>query len=171
MSGACVRVFARMVKAFQRHQSFVKATAAWQLNGHFSEKSPSKITRRLLSSMERFVQANARHKSICSSSRFHFVDMSPVICYSAVRQILLFSSIAPCFWVFSLHFSSSSAFLRMSLRTVVYGLPRFLHPPYCFVSALFGNLSPVIQTMCPTRFILLLPILPTVQLYSSNFFS
>ena len=67
---------------------------------------------------------------------------------------------------FSLHFSSSSSFLR-SLFTqsshLSCGLPRFLQPSYFFLSDLFGDLSSFILTMCPAHFIRLLTILPTVQ--------
>ena len=70
-----------------------------------------------------------------------------------------------CFhWYFllalSLHFSSSSAFLR-SLFTqsshLSCDLPRFLKPSCFFVSDLFGNLLSFILTMCPAHFIRFLP--------------
>ena len=68
--------------------------------------------------------------------------------------------------VFSLHFSSSSAFLRY-LFTQSYhlrcGLPRFMQPSCFFVSDLFGKLSSFILTMCPAHFIRLLTLLPTMQ--------
>ena len=67
---------------------------------------------------------------------------------------------------FSLHFSSSSVFLR-SLFTqsshLSCGLPRFLQPSCFIVSDLFGNFSSFILTMCPAHFIRLLTILPTMQ--------
>ena len=67
---------------------------------------------------------------------------------------------------FSLHFYSSSAFLR-SLFTqsshLSYGLPRFLKSSRLFVSDHFGNLSSFILTMCPAHFIRLLTIYPTIQ--------
>ena len=67
---------------------------------------------------------------------------------------------------FSLHFSSSSAFLRSLFTQSSHlncGLPRFLIPSCFFVSDLFGNLSSFILTMCPAHFIRLLTILPTMQ--------
>ena len=71
-----------------------------------------------------------------------------VICFH--RSLLL---------AFSLHFYSSSAFLR-SLFTqsshLSCGLHRFLEPSCFFVSALFGSLSSFIRTMCPAHFIRLL---------------
>ena len=74
---------------------------------------------------------------------------------------------------FSLHFSSSSAFLR-SLFTqsshLSCCLPRFLKPCF-FVSDLFGNLSSFILTMCPAHFIRLLTILPTIQALVPTYFS
>ena len=66
---------------------------------------------------------------------------------------------------FSLHFSSSSAFLRYLFTQsshISCGLPRFLKPCF-FVSDLFGNLSSFFLTMCPAHFIRLLTILPTIQ--------
>ena len=68
--------------------------------------------------------------------------------------------------VFSLHFSSSSAFLRSLLTQsshLICGLPRFLQPSCFFVSDIFGHLSSFILTMCPAHFIRLLTILPTMQ--------
>ena len=74
----------------------------------------------------------------------------------------------------SLHFSSYSAFLR-SLFTqsshLSCGLPRFLQPSCFFVSDIFGNISSFILTMCPSHFIRLLIILPTIQALVPNFFS
>ena len=75
---------------------------------------------------------------------------------------------------FSLHFSSSSGFLRSFFTQSSHrrcGLPRFLQPSCFFVSDLFGNLSSFILTMCPAHFIRLLTILPTLQANSFNFFS
>ena len=78
----------------------------------------------------------------------------------------------------SLHFSSSSAFLR-SLFTqsshLSCGLPHFLQPSssLCFfVADLFGNLSSLILTMCPAHFTrLFLTIWPTIRVrFSSNLF-
>ena len=66
----------------------------------------------------------------------------------------------------SLHFSSSSAFLRSLFAQSSHldcGLPRFLKPSCFFVSDLFGNLSSFILTMCPAHFNRLLTILPTKQ--------
>ena len=62
---------------------------------------------------------------------------------------------------FSLHLSSSSAFLRSVFTQSSHfrcGLPRFLEPSSFFVSALFGSLSSFIRTMCPAHFIRLLTI-------------
>ena len=67
---------------------------------------------------------------------------------------------------FSLHFPSSSAFLRSLFTQSSHlrcGLPRFLKPSCFFVSDLFGNLSSFILTMCPAHFIRLLTILPTIE--------
>ena len=67
---------------------------------------------------------------------------------------------------FSLHFSSSSAFLRSHFKQSSHlscGLPRFLEPSCFFVSVLFGSLTSFIRTMCPAHFIRLLTILPTIQ--------
>ena len=59
---------------------------------------------------------------------------------------------------FSLHFSSSSAFLRSLFRSLFTqsshlscGLPRFLQPSCFFDSDLFSNLSSFILTMCPAH--------------------
>ena len=72
---------------------------------------------------------------------------------------------------FSLHFSSSSAFLR-SLFTqsshLSCGLPRFLEPSCLFVLALFGSLSSFIHTMCP--FHPALNYYANYTSFSSNFF-
>ena len=90
----------------------------------------------------------------CSSSGFPFVGVRLV--YWSLRCTATF---VICFHrslllAFSLHLSSSSAFLK-SLHTVL---------PSCFlVSDLFGNLSSFILTMCPAHFIRLLTILPTKQ--------
>ena len=77
---------------------------------------------------------------------------------------------------FSLHFSSSSAFLRSLLTQSSHlscGLPRFLQPSCVFVLDIFGHLSSFILTMYPAHFIPLLAILPTMQslVQTSNFFS
>ena len=105
---------------------------------------------------------------ICSSSCFPCVGVRLV--YWSLRSTATF---VICFHrslllAFSLHFSSSSAFLR-SLFTqsshLSCGLPRFLEPSCFFVSALFGSLSSFIRTMCPTHFIRLLTILPTIQAF------
>ena len=66
----------------------------------------------------------------------------------------------------SLHFSSSSAFLRSVCTQSSHlssDLPRFLQPSCFCVSDHFGNLSSFILTMCPAHFIRLLTILPTIQ--------
>ena len=72
----------------------------------------------------------------------------------------------PLLLVFSLHFSSSSAFLRSLLTQSSHlscGLPRFLKLSCFFVSDIFGNLSSFILTICPYHFTRLLTILPTIQ--------
>ena len=102
----------------------------------------------------------------CSSSGFPCVGVRLI--YWSLRSKATF---VICFhWspllAFSLHISSSSAFLR-SLFTQSFhlscGLPRFLEPYCFFASALFGSLSSFIRTMCPAHFIWLLTILPTTQ--------
>ena len=104
----------------------------------------------------------------CSSSCFPCVGVRLI--YWSLRSTATF---VICFHrslllAFSLHFSSSSAFLR-SLFTqsshLSCGLPRFLEPSCFFVSALFGSLSSFIRTMCPAHFIRLLTILPTIQAF------
>ena len=102
----------------------------------------------------------------CSSSCFHCVGVRLI--YWSLRSTATFvicfhrSLLLAC----SLHFSSSTAFLR-SLFTqsshLSCGLPRFLEHSCYFVSARFGSLSSFIRTMCPTHFIRLLTILPTIQ--------
>ena len=115
------------------------------------------------------------HSPCCYSSCFPCVGVRLI--YWSLRSTATF---VICFHrslllVFSLHFSSSSAFLR-SLFTqsshLSCGLPRFLEPSCFFVSALFGSLSSFIRTMCPAHFIRLLTILPTrpYTSFSSNFF-
>ena len=102
----------------------------------------------------------------CSSSGFPCVGVRLV--YSSLRCTATF--VIRFHWslllAFSLHFSSSSAFLR-SLFTqsshLSCGLPRFLQPSCFIVSDLFGNFSSFILTMCPAHFIRLLTILPTMQ--------
>ena len=102
----------------------------------------------------------------CSSSGFPCVGVRLV--YSSLRCTATF--VIRFHWslllAFSLHFSSSSAFLR-SLFTqsshLSCGLPRFLQPSCFIVSDLFGNFSSFILTMCPAHFIRLLTILPTIQ--------
>ena len=95
----------------------------------------------------------------CSSSCFPCVGVRLV--YWSLRSTATF---VICFHrslllAFSLHFYSSSAFLR-SLFTqsshLSCGLHRFLEPSCFFVSALFGSLSSFIRTMCPAHFIRLL---------------
>ena len=66
-----------------------------------------------------------------------------VICFH--RSLLL---------AFSLHFSSSSAFLRSLFTQSAHlscGLPRFLEPSCFFFSALFASLSSFILTMWPAH--------------------
>ena len=102
----------------------------------------------------------------CSSSGFPCVGVRLV--YWSLRCTATF--VIRFHWslllAFSLHFSSSSAFLR-SLFTqsshLSCGLPRFLQPLCFIVSDLFGNFSSFILTMCPAHFIRLLTILPTMQ--------
>ena len=62
---------------------------------------------------------------------------------------------------FSLHFSSSSAFLKSLFTQSSHlgcGLPHFLQPSCFFVSDLSGDLSSFILTTCPAHFIRLLTI-------------
>ena len=102
----------------------------------------------------------------CSSSCFPCVGVRLV--YWSLRSTATFviSFHRSPLLAFSLHFSSSFAFLK-SLFTqsshLSCGLPRFLEPSCLFVSALFGSLSSFIRTMCPAHFIRLLTILPTIQ--------
>ena len=106
------------------------------------------------------------HSWDCSSSGFPCVGVRLV--YLSLRCTATF--VIRFHWslllAFSLHFSSSSAFLR-SLFTqsshLSCGLPRFLQPSCFIVSDLFGNFSSFILTMCPAHFIRLLTILPTMQ--------
>ena len=92
----------------------------------------------------------------CYSSCFPYVVVRLV--YSSLRCTATF--VIRFHWflllAFSLHFSSSSAFLR-SLFTqsshLSCGLPRFLQPSCFIVSDLFGNFSSFILTMCPAHFI------------------
>ena len=102
----------------------------------------------------------------CSSSGFLCVGVRLV--YWSLRSTTTF---VICFhWslllAFSLHFSSSSAFIRSLFTQSSHrscGLPRFQKPSCFFVSDLFGNLSSFILTMCTAYFIRLLTILPTIQ--------
>ena len=109
-----------------------------------------------------FPQLKTSTPFFCSSSGFLFVGVNLVSCHSVVRLFSLFFPLLPVVGL-SLHFSSSSAFLR-SLFThsshLRCGLPRFLQPSCFFVSDLFGNLSSFILTVCPAHF---LAILPTIQ--------
>ena len=89
----------------------------------------------------------------CSSSGFLCVGVRLI--YWSLRSMATF---VICFhWslllAFSLHFSSSSAFLRSLFTHLSCGLPRFLEPSCLFVSALFDSLSSFIRTMCPAHFI------------------
>ena len=111
----------------------------------------------------------------CSSSGFPCVGVRLV--YSSLRCTATF--VIRFHWsllcAFSLHFSSSSAFLR-SLFTqsshLSCGLPRFLQPSCFIVSDLFGNFSSFILTMCPAHFIrLLINYFANYASFSSNFFS
>ena len=124
-----------------KHQSFAKSSGTWN--------SPKAYSRKC-----------------CSSSGFPCVGVRLV--YWSLRSTVTF---VICFhWslllAFSLHFSSSSAFLRSLFTQSSHhscGLPRFLQPSCFFVSDLFSNLSSFILTICPAHFILLLTILPTIQ--------
>ena len=108
---------------------------------------------------------NKRYLS-CSSSGFPFVGVRLVywsLCCTATFVICFHWSLL---LAFSLHFSSSSAFLRSLFTQSSHlncGIPRFLHPSCFFVSDLFNNLSSVILTICPAHFIRLLTILPIIQ--------
>ena len=99
--------------------------------------------------------------SCCSSSGFPCVGVRLV--YSSLRctATLVIRFHWSLLLAFSLHFSSSSAFLR-SLFTqsshLSCGLPRFLQPSCFIVSDLFGNFSSFILTMCPAHFIRLLTL-------------
>ena len=102
----------------------------------------------------------------CSSSVFPCLGVRLV--YRSLRSKATF---VICFhWylllALSLHFSSSSAFLR-SLSTqsshLSCGLPRYLQPACFFVSDLFRNVSSIILPMCPAHFVRLLTVLPTIQ--------
>ena len=67
---------------------------------------------------------------------------------------------------FSLHFSSSSAFLKSLVIQSFHSscdLLRYLQPSCFFVSDIFGNLSCFILPMCPAHLIRLLTILPNIQ--------
>ena len=84
-------------------------------------------------------------------SRFPFIRVRPVIGHSAVRLLLLFFPLL-LLLAFSLHFSSSSAFLgtiftQASQLSCGCGLHRFLQHLCFFVSDLFGNLLSFILTM------------------------
>ena len=105
-------------------------------------------------------------KWTCSSSCFPCVGVRLV--YWSLRSTATFviSFHRSLLMAFSLHFSSSFAFLKSLLTQSSHlscGLPRFLEPSCLFVSALFGSLSSFIRTMCPAHFIRLLTILPTIQ--------
>ena len=101
-----------------------------------------------------------------SSSCFPYIGVRLI--YWSLRSTATF---VICFhWslllAFSLHFSSSSAFLRSLFTQSCHlscALPRFLEPSCFFVSALFGSLSYFIRTICPAHFIRLLTMLPTIQ--------
>ena len=75
---------------------------------------------------------------------------------------------------FYFHFSFSPVFLRPLVTQQLFhlscGLPRFLQPPRLLVSDLFGNPSSLILTVCPTHFIRLLTIPPTIQTLVPTFF-
>ena len=110
----------------------------------------------------------------CSSSGFPWVGVRLI--YWLLRSTATFVICVP--WslllAFSLHLSSSSAFLRSIFTPFSHlrcGLPRFLEPACFFVSALFGSLSYFIRTMCPTHFIRLLTVLSFSTSFISNFFS
>ena len=120
---------------------------------------------------------SARETCSCSFSGFPCVGVRLV--YSSLRCTATFviRFHLSLLLAFSLHFSSSSAFLR-SLFTqsshLSCGLPRFLQPSCVVFSDLFGNFSSFILTMCTAHFIRLLTILPTMQAlvptYSRNSF-
>ena len=111
-----------------------------------------------------FPAVDNANESSCSSSCFPCVGVRLI--YWSLRSTATF--VISFHWslllAFSLHFSSSFAFLK-SLFTqsshLSCGLPHFLEPSCLFVSALFGSLSSFIRTMCPAHFIRLLTILPT----------
>ena len=91
--------------------------------------------------------------------------MGFVSCHSDVQLLLLFFPISHCFLVFSLHISSSSAFLRPLFKQSCHELwSSSFSSIYCLcVSHLLGNISYFILTICPTHFTQFLTILPTAQ--------
>ena len=104
--------------------------------------------------------------SSCSSSGFPLVGVRLVYwsIHCTATFVIFFD------WsqllAFSLHLSSSSAFLRSLFTQSSHrscGLPRFLQPPCVFISDLFCNPPSFILTMCPVHLIRLLTILPTIQ--------
>ena len=105
----------------------------------------------------------------CSSSVWFPSSVGVRLVNSPLRSTATFVGI--CFhWslllAFSLHFSSSSAFLRslftQSSHLSYYGLPRFLQSPCFFASDIFGNLSSFL-IMCPAHFIRLLTIFQAIS--------
>ena len=82
-------------------------------------------------------------------------------------------SLLSCCWPFSLHFSSSSAFLMSLFRQssrLSCGLPSFLRHPCFFVVAIFGNHSSFILTICPAHFMLPTRQASSVPIYSLGSF-
>ena len=94
---------------------------------------------------------------ICSSSRLRYVEVRLVNC-SCPASFDIF----PIVVAFCLHISSASAFHRSLFGQSSHlrcGLPRFFLKPPCFcVAYTFGNLSPVILTVCLAHFVRLLTI-------------
>ena len=92
-----------------------------------------------------------------SCSSYGFPCVGVMLVYSSLRCTATF--VIRFYWslllAFSLHFSSSSAFLSSLLTQSYYlscGLPRFLQPSCFIVSDLFGNCSSFILTTCPAHF-------------------
>ena len=109
-----------------------------------------------LSSKSPFPVIEVPRKMYCSSPGFPFVGVRLVYWSLQCTATFVICYHWSLLLAFSLHCSSSSAFLR-SLFTqsshLSCGLPRFLQP----------SLSSFILTMCPAHFIRLLTIFPTIQ--------
>ena len=116
-----------------------------------------------------FLSAHVSLPHTCPSSGFPFEGVV-ILIYLSLRSTATF--VKKINWslllAFSLHFSSSSAFLRSLFAqssNVRCDLHRFLQPSCLFVSDIFGNISSFILTTCPVHFIRLLTILPTIHYF------